>query len=293
MDLIHSFGRFLRRRLAPGGRAAHDQWPFVAGKYHLLDASAPVVVALAGNEELAADLAGLAPTGLCMVAPLRSASDAEKLIQNIASNLSIQHVIVGGAEEKRQALGAALLALCADNGSALGETPAAIVRTIKAKVDEDLLSSVRKRIKPLDLLGCEDLDKILSRIAKLATEAKRPNTGFVAPGSDADQGVERVIAARGMSYEATRDKGGEFKIRVGGKAIIVEHHSAKNGLLRVIEGVTARDICLTLIRNGWVSKLDHAAYLGRELARAELALNQGLTFVQDDEQPIGAEPSSP
>ncbi len=52
-------------------------------------------------------------------------------------------------------------------------------------------------------------------------------------------------------------------------------------MLRIIEGKTARDICLTLIRNGWISRLDHAAYLGRELARAEAALIAGRPFTQD------------
>jgi hypothetical protein len=33
-----------------------------------------------------------------------------------------------------------------------------------------------------------------------------------------------------------------------------------------------------LIRNGWVSRLDHAAYLGRELALAEIAVQQGVPY---------------
>jgi tetrahydromethanopterin S-methyltransferase subunit A len=66
----------------------------------------------------------------------------------------------------------------------------------------------------------------------------------------------------------------------------------ENRLLRVIEGKTARDVCLALIRNGWVSKLDHAAYLGRELARAELALRSGRPFTQDSAEPGEATPLS-
>jgi tetrahydromethanopterin S-methyltransferase subunit A len=37
----------------------------------------------------------------------------------------------------------------------------------------------------------------------------------------------------------------------------------------------------TIIENGWVSQLSHAAYLGKELARAELALRLGGEYVQD------------
>lgn len=36
-----------------------------------------------------------------------------------------------------------------------------------------------------------------------------------------------------------------------------------------------------IIDNGWLSELGHVAYLGRELARAELALERGFRYVQD------------
>ena len=37
----------------------------------------------------------------------------------------------------------------------------------------------------------------------------------------------------------------------------------------------------TIITQHWVSELSHAAYLGKELARAELALQHGFKYVQD------------
>jgi len=61
----------------------------------------------------------------------------------------------------------------------------------------------------------------------------------------------------------------------------LKYYSYQNKLLRIIEGRTARDIYLTLIEKGWVSDLTHAAYLGKELARAELSLQTGLKYVQD------------
>jgi tetrahydromethanopterin S-methyltransferase subunit A len=94
-----------------------------------------------------------------------------------------------------------------------------------------------------------------------------------------------LIIPRHTRYEARQDKVGDFKIRIEEQSIAVEHLNSKGLLLRTIEGKTARDICLALIRNGWVSKLDHAAYLGRELARAELAMRGGRPFVQDEAEP--------
>ncbi len=50
-----------------------------------------------------------------------------------------------------------------------------------------------------------------------------------------------------------------------------------------IAGATAKEVLDTIIRLGLVSRLDHAAYLGRELMRAELALKFKRSYSQDDE----------
>ena len=49
-------------------------------------------------------------------------------------------------------------------------------------------------------------------------------------------------------------------------------------------GRTAKEICVQLfesIKSSSVSRFDHAAYLGREFMRAELALVTGQDYVQD------------
>lgn len=49
-----------------------------------------------------------------------------------------------------------------------------------------------------------------------------------------------------------------------------------------ITGSTARDIIDTIIELGLISRLDHAAYLGRELMKAEIALKIKRSYSQDD-----------
>jgi tetrahydromethanopterin S-methyltransferase subunit A len=49
----------------------------------------------------------------------------------------------------------------------------------------------------------------------------------------------------------------------------------------VVEGKDARTIYWMLINEGWVTQLDHAAYLGKELHRAEFSINYGVDFKQD------------
>lgn len=53
---------------------------------------------------------------------------------------------------------------------------------------------------------------------------------------------------------------------------------------RIFAGRTAKEICIKIFEEPsgcLVTKLDHAAYLGRELMRAEQALLQGETYIQD------------
>jgi len=54
-------------------------------------------------------------------------------------------------------------------------------------------------------------------------------------------------------------------------------------LLRVLHGKKALEIYSTIVRNGWVTVLGHASYFGRELAKAELALQLGWAYEQNQD----------
>ncbi len=99
--------------------------------------------------------------------------------------------------------------------------------------------------------------------------------------------VEKIEAeeSRGIKF----DKSGFFVINVK-EEIVVEHYLnvQKEGKLevetgelnKVVTGRSAKAICDTLIREDLISRLDHAAFLGRELQKAEIALDYGLDYVQ-------------
>src|SRR5438067_12881080 len=63
--------------------------------------------------------------------------------------------------------------------------------------------------------------------------------------------------------------------------ITLDHYSSERRYIGRITGTSAEAICHTLAREGLVSELSHAAYLGREVAKAEEALRWGLQFEQD------------
>jgi tetrahydromethanopterin S-methyltransferase subunit A len=61
----------------------------------------------------------------------------------------------------------------------------------------------------------------------------------------------------------------------------LEHYRNDGVLDVVIEANTAAEVYSAAIDKELLSRLDHAAYLGRELARAECALETGDAYVQD------------
>jgi tetrahydromethanopterin S-methyltransferase subunit A len=66
------------------------------------------------------------------------------------------------------------------------------------------------------------------------------------------------------------------------RGLIALEHYGNDGVLRtVVEGKQAEDLAATVLREKLVTRLDHAAYIGRELTRAEIALREGKPYNQD------------
>ena len=58
-------------------------------------------------------------------------------------------------------------------------------------------------------------------------------------------------------------------------------NNPKNDMVAVIKGKTAIEIVNTLIRENFISTLQHAADMGIELHKAELSLKYGFKYIQD------------
>jgi dihydropteroate synthase len=59
-----------------------------------------------------------------------------------------------------------------------------------------------------------------------------------------------------------------------------------NDMVSIVSGRKAIEIVNTLIRNKYISTLQHAADMGIELCKAELALKYKLNYVQDKDLKI-------
>ena len=75
----------------------------------------------------------------------------------------------------------------------------------------------------------------------------------------------------------SKDPCGSFKIYIDDSKICARHKDL------VILGKDAKEVFDTIVENDLVSSLEHAGYLGRELMRAQLALQFKRSYVQDDE----------
>ena len=92
-----------------------------------------------------------------------------------------------------------------------------------------------------------------------------------------------ILRAEASSEPVELDKSGYFVIvPLADRGVIsVEHYSYDNELLHSIEGENAQVIYQVIIDQGWVSMLSHAAYLGKELNKAELSMRYQFKYVQD------------
>jgi dihydropteroate synthase-like protein len=82
------------------------------------------------------------------------------------------------------------------------------------------------------------------------------------------------------------DKTGWFNVHVNrneNKIVAVFYLAGSKEPSAVIKGDDARVVYQTIIREKLITKLDHAAYLGKELEKAAIALKLGRSYVQDEQ----------
>ena len=99
---------------------------------------------------------------------------------------------------------------------------------------------------------------------------------------------KRIIAKYHKIKDWKMDPKGYFLIKVDKKIIQVAYckftrlgNSPINDMVAVVEGKTAIEIVNTLIREKFISTLQHAADMGIELHKAELSLKFGFKYIQD------------
>ena len=103
---------------------------------------------------------------------------------------------------------------------------------------------------------------------------------------------KRLIAKYHKIKDWKMDPKGYFLIRVDKKKKIIQigyckftrlGNSPINDMVAVIKGETAIEIVNTLIKEKFISTLQHAADMGIELHKAEMSLKHDFKYIQDKE----------
>ena len=101
---------------------------------------------------------------------------------------------------------------------------------------------------------------------------------------------KRLIARYHKIKDWKMDPKGYFLIGVDKKKNFIQVGQGKfsrlgnspvNDMIAIIKGKTAIEIVNTLIRQKYISLLQHAADMGIELHKAELSLKYGFKYIQD------------
>ena len=274
--------------------APREGWPPLPGSYVALRYHAPVAVCTLGDEALRASLAAAEGDDLAIVGTLATENlGIERLIRNVLANPNLRSLIVCGVDTQRAVghfPGQSLVALARNGLDERGRIAGAKgKRPLLKNLELEAVRRFRDDVEVVDLVGVTEPDRILEAVRGCAARSPGPRAPFAAAAA-----LEPIRG--GLPDRMTPDPAGYFVVYVDRRrgVLSLEHYEAGGLMDRVIEGATAAEVYSPAIALGLLTRLDHAAYLGRELARAERALRTGEPFVQDraPERETGCEPRS-
>lgn len=256
----------------------NQDWPDVEGRYKIGDPKSCVAVCTMASLDLIEKIpnGSIALIGKCVTENL----GIEKIVKNMISNPNIRFIILCGKVSEGHFVGQAIKSLIA-NGvdsekrivGARGGMP-----VLKNLSDEEI-EMFRKQMEAIDLIGETNTETIM----KSVEDCFRRNIGSFNGGVISMEEKKEINAWYDERNEYVPDTKGFFTIHVDkeGEKIIVEYYSNDKVLQNKIVGKNAEDIYQTIKRLGIVSRLEHAAYLGSELAKAEIALKNNLDYEQE------------
>jgi tetrahydromethanopterin S-methyltransferase subunit A len=262
--------------------------PAIVGDVVFGGADSPVAVCTLGSRALLPALAGrpeIAVAGRVFTENV----GVERMIQNLAAFETVRFLIVCGRETSH-GVGQTILAL---HRNGLDEQRRVIgsdaPEPLMPGLTDEQLRAFQRRIAVLDMIGVVDAEEIVRRAGALAA-GPGPTTEEAEPAPAPRDAAEVVVATRDPTSAWQYDAVGYFLVFVdrARRLLRVEHRAADHRLKTVFEGRRAEELCHTIVRQRDVTLLAHAAYLGRELARAETALALGLEYEQD--RPLAAPP---
>jgi tetrahydromethanopterin S-methyltransferase subunit A len=268
----------------------HGTWPSVPGAYLVGDRTGSIAICTLSNNKLMAPLAAL--PGVAIVGRVYTANlGIEKIITNVTDNPAIRFLVLCGKEspffQTGQALQSLLLRGVTTEGhiiGAKGHLPQ-LTHTQPTRIER-----FRQQVEVVDCTGETDVSKLTNVVQELA--ARNPGRFSDAglrlniTGNEKAENEFKVLRPGGQREPLAYDPSGFFIITLDQQLgeIDVRHYLSDHTPAHVMRGRNAEAILLGLLREGLISQMSHAGYLGAELAKAEAAHRLGMEYEQD--QPL-------
>lgn len=259
-------------------------WPVIAGTYEVGDPQAPLAVCALTSDHLVAPLARL--PGVTIAGKVYTANlGISRIIINVTANPSIRFLLLCGKDSPLFRPGQSLIAL-AETGiderrqiiGAAGYEP------VLSAPAAERVAQFRRQVEVIDWTGEESLATLEAGIAGLvARNPGRFNAGEESAGITLYSEQFTAIRPGGQREPLQYDPKGYFVISLDRAEveIVVRHYLTDHTPAHEMRGRTAGPMLLGLLREGLVTQLSHAGYLGEELAKAQAALHLGLRYDQD------------
>ncbi|HEX3269128.1 MAG TPA: hypothetical protein VHR15_00670 [Ktedonobacterales bacterium] len=259
-------------------------WPVIAGSYEVGDPQGPVAICALTTESLIAPLARL--PGVAIAGKVYTANlGITRIVLNVTANPAIRFLLICGKDSPLFHPGQSLVALLERGVDADRRIVGAIgYEPVLSMLDPALVEQFRQQVEVVDWAGEEDLQALEEGIESLV--ARNPGRFAAGDGSAGMlQAEERFMPIRpgGVREPLQYDPKGYFVITPDREQeqLIIRHYLPDHTPAHEMRGRSAGPMLLGLLREGLVTQLSHAGYLGEELAKAEAALRFDLRYDQD------------
>jgi tetrahydromethanopterin S-methyltransferase subunit A len=262
------------------GGVCRPAWPPHPGEFIVGNPEGNVAICTLASHELPTAVisgcAAVAVAGKCDTENI----GVEKVVLNILANRNIRWLILCGQESEGHCSGDAFLKLKEHGTDAdMRVQQATSRRPVLKNLTMLDVASFRQQVEIINLVGCVVTDAVVAAVRQCAWRPVAPLVG----GSSAYRSSSHETVEARPPKRLELDPSGFFVVLLNrpGGLIVCEHYENSGTHSHTIEGKEAALVAATAVELGLVSRLDHAAYLGRELANAESALRTGADYVQD------------
>ncbi len=249
--------------------------------FYVGDADSPVAVCTLSSFELLEQLAR-APIAsrLAIIGPLETENvGLERMLMTLLERPRIRWLILCGDEHRGRRPAQALTCLMERGITPDGAIPGARSKLARlSTLGPEHVVAIQRQIRVRDLTGIHDV----GRITQAVEDCLADDPGEF-PERVALPRPEPIVVPRQTLRVREQDPSGFLVILVDREnaRLLVEHYAPDGALLHRFVGPDAESLCVALVDWTIVTRLEHAAYLGRELQKAEFALRHGLTYRQD------------